>query len=322
MSENQKFPSWDREYAAQRAQAGPRKGQLLRQDVYKNNCEIFRAGGYICESGRVVELPIADPMLDGSIAYKDAFNVNHIAPSAPKTTRNVVNDDCLKVAKEMIDRGLNPCVMNLADAYRACGMYKRGSRAQEESICRATTLSRSLFQFFKAHNGKANRYAEEANVTIKEYAYPMDINFGGIYSPEVTVFRNAEDLYALLEKPYKVGVVSVAALDFNEKHGKNLEYRSSDGFSFTAEGKEIMRNKIRTIYRIALSNGHDSLVAGAFGCGVFRLPSDKVATLFHEILYEKEFENKFTEVVFAILDKTGDDMRFLPFYKFFSNNIY
>lgn len=79
-----------------------------------------------------------------------------------------------------------------------------------------------------------------------------------------------------------------------------------------------MKNKIRTIYRIALSNGHDSLVAGAFGCGAFRLPADKVAALFDEILKETEFKNKFKEVVFAILDKDGENGKFAPFYKSFN----
>lgn len=316
MTKTQKFPSWDRAYAAEQAQIGFRKGQMLRKAVYKSNSAIFCAGGYTTESDKEVELPIDDPMLEGSKAYSECFDVMHITPRVDKLTTSVENDDCLKVAKRLLDRGLNPCLMNLADAYTACGMYKMGSRAQEESLCRATTLSRSLFQYFKARSGAADRYAHEANVSIKEYAYPMDINYGGIYSPEVTVFRNAEDLYSLCDETYKVGIVSVAALDFNEKHGKNLEYRAADG-GFTAEGEAIMRNKIRAIYRIALSNGHDSLVAGAFGCGAFRLPSAKVAQLFSETLNEAEFKNKFVEVVFAILDKDGANGKFAPFYQLF-----
>ena len=144
----------------------------------------------------------------------------------------------------------------------------------------------------------------------------MDINFGGVYSPEVTVFRNASDSYAFLDEPYKVGIVSVAALSFNEKSGKDLQYKNAEG-GFTPEGLEIMKNKIRTIYRLALSNGHDALVAGAFGCGAFRLPVDKVAAMFHEILNEAEFKNKFKEVVFAILDKEGENGKFAPFYQMF-----
>jgi uncharacterized protein (TIGR02452 family) len=177
-----------------------------------------------------------------------------------------------------------------------------------------------LFQFFIPKSGKKDRYAAEANVQLKEkdIAYPMDMNFGGIYSPGVTVFRNAQDMYSLMEEGelFKVGIISVAALDFNEKHGKNLEFKSEDG-GFTEEGVEIMKNKIRTIYRIALSNGHDSLVAGAFGCGAFRLPCDKVAMLFKEILNEEEFNCKFRKVVFAIIHK-DDDMKYEPFYRLFN----
>lgn len=310
------FPTWDRDYALQRATAGPRKGQLLRQDVYKSNSEVFHAGGYVCESGKVVEIPTDDPMLDNTKVYAAPFDVNDILTQCENTVMSTVNADCLLVAKELLDKGYNPCVMNLADAYVACGMYKRGSRAQEESLCRATTLSRSLFQFFKAASGKADRYAKDVNVVIKDYAYPLDLNYGGIYSPNVTVFRNAYDLYSFAEDTYKVGIVSVAALDFNEKHGKNLEYRAEGG-GFTPEGEQIMKNKIRTIYRITLANGHDSLVAGAFGCGAFRLPIDKVAHLFYEIINEAEFKNKFIKVIFAILDQEGKDGKFAPFYELF-----
>lgn len=316
MTTKPKYPAWDREYAQQRAVAGPRKGQLLRQDVYKNNSLIFLAGGYTCESGKVIELPINDPMLDATKVYREPFDVYHIATNNEPTATSVVNEDCLIVAKDMLQRGLNPCVMNLADAYTACGMYKRGSRAQEEALCRATTLSRSLFQFYKPNSGKVNRYAVEANVTIKEFAYPMELNYGAIYTPGVTVFRNTADLFALLEEPYKISIISAAALDFNEKHGKNLEYQSADG-DITPEGIEVMRNKIRTIYRATLDNGHDSLIAGAFGCGAFRLPATTVARLFRETLNEDEFRNKFKEVVFAILDKEGENGKFAPFYQEF-----
>jgi uncharacterized protein (TIGR02452 family) len=310
------FPTWDKVAAAEEATSGKYKSKVVRQKVYANNCDIFKAGGYINQFGNVVNIPIDDPMLDGTKIYREAFDVNDIAAGATETATCTLNADCLAVAKNMLEEGLNPCVMNLADAYIACGFYKRGSSAQEESLCRATTLSRSLFQFFKAKTGKADRYAVEAGVKIKEYAYPMDLNFGGIYSPDVTVFRNGLDHHALLDETYKVGIVSVAALDFNEKHGKNREYQTADG-GISTEGVEVLKNKIRTIFRIALSNGHNALVAGAFGCGAFRLPVDKVAALFHEILNEQEFKNKFTKVTFAILDKEGAKGKFAPFYELF-----
>ena len=76
----------------------------------------------------------------------------------------------------------------------------------------------------------------------------------------------------------------------------------------TAEGMiadhhvEPIKNKIRTIFRIGLAHGHDSLVLGALGCGAFRNPPRHVARLFYEVMDELEFKNKYRRIVFAILD--------------------
>ena len=309
------YPIWDRKYAE--SMVGPYKSGQLRQKVYINNSEVFHAGGYTTESGKDVLLPADDPMLAGTKFYSEEFSVDNVEIRTDKVLTNVVNKDCIAVAKEMLDDGYNPAVMNLADAYAACGHYKQGWRAQEESLCRVSTLSRSLYQYYHAKSGKKDRYANDVNVKIIKAAYPMDINFGGVYSPGVTVFRNADDHYAFLEEPYKVGIISVAALSFNEKSGKDLQYQNADG-GFTPEGLQIMKNKIRTIYRLALANGHDSLVAGAFGCGAFRLPGKEVANLFNDILNEPEFKNRFRKITFAILAKTNSDERFLPFYELFN----
>jgi uncharacterized protein (TIGR02452 family) len=89
---------------------------------------------------------------------------------------------------------------------------------------------------------------------------------------------------------------------------------------------KIEANKIRTIFRIALENNHDSMVLGAFGCGVFRLHSDEVAKLFCDVLNESEFKNRFKKLVFAIYEgkpstrrrnPIGRDGKFAPFYEIF-----
>ena len=65
---------------------------------------------------------------------------------------------------------------------------------------------------------------------------------------------------------------------------------------------EPIKNKIRTIFRLGIANGHDSLVLGALGCGAFRNPPRHVARLFHEVMLEEEFKNKYRHIVFAILE--------------------
>ena len=293
----------------------------IRTEVYKHNQTIFKAWKYEAPSGKTVALPGSrEQLLDATKVYREAVSAAEIPARFADTRTGCANEDCLVVAKVLIDQGLNPAVLNLADAYHACGKYNGGAGAQEESLCRASTLSLTLYQYYN------KTWAEKAGVTLRpDSAYPMDIRYGGIYSPNVTVFRdNQETGFALREEPYKTSIISVAALNFKPDHDhNNLEYRAADG-SFTPEGEQIMRDKIRTIYRIALLGGHDSLVLGAFGCGVFQLKPALVAGLFKQVLDEDEFRGKFHTVVFAMLEgkasprnKVEEDGNFAPFYQQF-----
>ena len=87
---------------------------------------------------------------------------------------------------------------------------------------------------------------------------------------------------------------------------------------------EPVKNKIRTIFKIGLLHGHNSLVLGALECGAFRNPPSHIARLFHEVMKEKEFKNKYRSLLFAILDdhnarlKHNPDGNYLPFVKEFT----
>ena len=293
----------------------------IRTEVYKHNLAIFNAWKYESPSGRIIDLiGSRQQLLDATQFYREAVSAAEIPARHATTRTGCANEDCLVVAKSLIDRGLNPAVLNLADAYHACGMYNSGSGAQEESLCRASTLSLTLYQYYN------KTWAGKAGVPLRPVsAYPMDIHFGGIYSPGVTVFRdNQETGFALREEPYQTSIISLAALNFRPGHKtNNLEYCSADG-GFTPEGKQVMFDKIRTIYRIALLNGHDSLVLGAFGCGVFQLKPELVAQYFKQVLDEDEFHGKFHTIVFAMLEgkatprkKVEEEGDFAPFYQIF-----
>jgi len=59
---------------------------------------------------------------------------------------------------------------------------------------------------------------------------------------------------------------------------------------------------MRGLLWTALTNGHDSIVLGAWGCGAFRNPPNHIALLFQQVLQEPEFRGRFKRVVFAIFD--------------------
>ena len=78
----------------------------------------------------------------------------------------------------------------------------------------------------------------------------MDINYGGIYSPNVNFFRNNIDkYYTLRENPFNCSVISVASLSNRQKNewtNDESKYFDNNGL-LTKEGQEIESNKIRTI---------------------------------------------------------------------------
>ena len=306
--------TWNPDAFFEKASKGTFAAKAARVEVYKNNCEIFQAGAYETVSGKTVELN-PSPMLEGTVVYDSPVDVSRSVALGESPMTGAANVGCLELGRELQLKGFNPVILNLADAYTACGFYERGSNAQEESLCRQSTLSQSLYQYY------GSRQSELSGVPFKGKKYPMDIRCGAIYSPNVTVFRKgSRDGFALMEEPYETAIISCAALDFNERHGKNHEYRAADG-GFTDEGREIMLSKIRTIYGVALAAGHDALVLGAFGCGAFRLRPDLVAEFFREVLFEPAFKNRFRAVTFAILEKSGPESgihgKFAPFYRIF-----
>lgn len=316
---NMTIPTWNTLAEMEKAEKGSFAAKAVRIDVYKNNNAIFAANQYRTEIGNIVDIPGAmDPMLQGTEVFTEPFRLSkyHIISAGGQET-DVLNDDCIRVARKMQKEGMNPAILNLADADIACGLYPGGSKAQEESVCRVSTLSRSLYQYYDEEHAKL------VNVPFVRKAYPLDINYGGIYSPDVTVFRDSANGFTLLDNPYKVSIISVPALNFREKNGRDLEYMSPDG-GFTQEGHKIMLNKIRTIFRIAVFKGHDSLVLGAFGCGAFRLKPYLVSQLFYDVMDEDEFYGRFKSVKFAILEfgpkeGIGINGRFAPFYSRFKS---
>ncbi len=290
-------------------------GNAARLQVFKTNSELFKSWpSYLGDRDEHRKAK----------AYKSEFTVD-VPELSIETETDCVNTDCADVAKALLDEGLNPAILNLASRTSPCGGYHKGTSAQEECLAQMSTLSQSLYAF----GSPKYKHIRESGVPLVEGVYPMDINFGGVYSPCVTFFRhNADSYYALRDETFDCAIVTVASLSNREKNSFTNDERFyfDDAGCLTGEGKAIEANKIRTIFRIALENGHDSMVLGALGCGVFRLHSDEVAGLFRDVLNESEFKNRFKKLVFAIYegkpsprrrDPIGREGKFAPFYEIF-----
>lgn len=279
--------------------------RFMRKEVFQHTVYIVQEGFYYTESGKKVRLPDSSQMADRSVLYFQEIHLNQ-NPICRKTEICVENIDCLLAAKALRKEGYHPAVLNMANRQNPGGGVYNGAGAQEENLFRRTNLHMSLYQFAP--------YARQYGLHPSHTQYPMDWNYGGAYSPDVTVFRGEEPYgYPLLENPYSVDIISVAAMNHPEldQHGM-IASHLVDG----------VKNKIRTILNIGLLHGHDSLVLSAFGCGAFRNPPAHMARLFHEVI-NQEYPDQFAKICFAVLEDHNSvrtdnpEGNYLPFYKEF-----
>lgn len=236
--------------------------------------------------------------------YKEEVRLEPLTGEPFETKVDVVNGDCLEVGKAMIDEGFNPAVLNMANAYRPGGGVMNGARAQEECIFRRSNLFMSLYRYDSQHNLILEKNRDEytsgfVNFGLIEQGYPMDENFGGIYSGDVTVFKDGD--YEWIADVYKTAFISVAALNISRAVRFGGQDYLCNGL-LNDEAIRITKNKIRTIYRIGILHGHDSLVLGAWGCGAFGNPPEQMAQLFMEVLGEDEFKGRYKDIRFAIIE--------------------
>lgn len=199
--------------------------------------------------------------------------------------------DSYEVAKEME----RPLVMNFANAIYPGGGFLSGARAQEESLCRNSTLYASL-----TSKNAYEMYEYNAN-----HLNPIDSDYM-LLSQCVSVFRDED--HELLENPYMVSVMTIPAPNKKRRAAKVKQ----------GELDRVMKDRLRYFLMAAARYGYSELVLGAWGCGAFGHDTKKVAQYFYELFFEEKFKDFFKMVTFAIL---GDDDKCDAFMEIFGDKL-
>ena len=194
--------------------------------------------------------------------------------------------------------GKKICVLNFASAVTPGGGVLRGTTAQEESICRISSLYPALCDeatagaFYKSHLDK-----------IKARQMTRKNTDDCIFTPGVTVLREDTFDCTLLSEDrwYQVDVITCAAPDQRVDQDWNTYYPLLD------EEKQDFLNRWRRILTVAAIHQEDILILGAFGCGVFANRPDVVATAAKQAC--AEFDGCFEGFDFAIPDALGKNYR-------------
>jgi uncharacterized protein (TIGR02452 family) len=149
-------------------------------------------------------------------------------------------------------------------------------------------------------------YRSSLIFTLKLRYYPLG-NRDAIYSPTVIVFReNFGDGHSLmdLQRPGSLPIVSVVSMAAVRR--PEVDQSTQPPSYKCVEDRDLMKDKMRVILRIAAYNKHRKLVLGALGCGAFENPKEEVARCWAEVLQEPEFQGWWERMVFAVLENTNE----------------
>lgn len=169
-----------------------------------------------------------------------------------------------------------PFVMNFANAHSPGGGFMLGASAQEEALCRCSTLFESL---------TGNQAAEMYNYNNTRLS---SVESDYMLLSDVCVFRDHN--CSLLANPFTAGVITVPA-------------PNRMGAAMLTSSKKIaetMMRRIRIMLMIARENNYKNLVLGAWGCGAFRNKPENVAEYFRAVLVDEFYAQYFNEICFAV----------------------
>ena len=201
--------------------------------------------------------------------------------------------------------GRKVCVLNFASATNPGGGVAQGSSAQEEAICRCSSLYFSLVErrmwegFYAPHRAQKN---------------PLH-NDDCIYTPGVTVFKTDAAVPQTLppESWYTVNVLTCAAPNLRERPGNRMN--EGDGEQGVQIGKQALRQlhekRVRRILSIAAAEGNEVVILGAFGCGAFRNPPEIVAEAMKTAV--QAYRPFFQAIEFAVYCPPRDDSNYRVF---------
>ena len=276
--------------------------------IFKDNLiEIFSDTEKLYRSDETLKAAVKNSI--AGTKFYDAENYPALpAKNFDATKISVTKQRTFEAAFQL--RKINPnariAVHNFASATNPGGGVKHGSRAQEESLCRCSTLYPALNtdgnwqRYYKFHRACQNSIYTDAC----------------IFTPEIIAFKSDTDAPQLLPQNewLKVDVLTCAAPNLRARPanlfnpGNNRPAKVSD-----AELLKIHEKRGRHMLTILASNGVEIFVTGAFGCGAFQNNPRVVAQAFKNIL--PEFDGCFKEIVFAIYFTPRETSNFDAFNK-------
>lgn len=202
-------------------------------------------------------------------------------------------------------KGSRVCVHNFASATNPGGGVVRGSMAQEESLCRCSTLYFSL-NTSEMWTGFYDPHREDQN--------PLH-NDDCIYTPEVIVFKADTDRPSMIpeEDWYSVDVITCAAPNLRERPSNMMN--NGDGHKAVKisdrDLQALHEKRLTRVLDIAATKENEVVILGAFGCGAFENNPEVVAKAARNVI--GKYMHAFKVIEFAVYCSPQDDTNYRAF---------
>jgi uncharacterized protein (TIGR02452 family) len=253
----------------------PRSGaqRAERARLAQETLDIIKAGSHAIESSK---------------RRSEFVSASHsLSPPAKPTPGEplieVADEGTLSAAWRFYERGLHAVALNFASWKNPGGGWLGGAQAQEEALARSSALYAAL----TAPGPCADHYQKKKG---KDPLYGDDM----IYSPDVPVLRTEGG--DLLSSPWPLAFISAAA----PNAGVARERGVSD-----AEIEVAYAARAERVLSLAVCRGHDSVILGAWGCGVFKNHPAVCARIWAALLRGK-FCGAFKAVAFPVMGPSAN----------------
>ena len=280
---------------------------MAREDLIK----IFENTVWMCDTNQKLMDKIKN-----SMAYNKVISEKNADDILQNLTHETGKEAEIIVSKKRsfeaasAYRGKHISVLNFASATNPGGGVTKGASAQEECLCRVSTLYKciSASEITEAFHKKHWR-------ALKTGEMDSFYNDDCIQTCNVTVFKSDTAKTVLLPEKdwFDVDVISCAAPNLRRmsQHDKQWKKNVTD-----QELLDIYKKRINRVLDIARYAKSEVVILGAFGCGAFANPPELVAKAMHASIDEHKYY--FETIELAIYCPLRDTSNYEVFAKEFS----
>ncbi len=273
----------------------------------EENIAVFQDTEHRCKTNQRLKEGIARSVAEQKLilewdGVEDAFPGKALEKNRYQRAAKVVVSKKRSFEAASAYRGKRVCVHNFASASNPGGGVTKGSSAQEECLCRCSTLYFCLNTeipwggFYGPH-----RAAQD----------PIH-NDDCIYTPGVIVMKTDEAIPRIMPEQdwYEVSVITCAAPNLRERPSNQMN--SGDGQNAVKlsyeEQVKLHEKRLRRILDVAVVAGEEVVILGAFGCGAFENDPQAVATAASNVI--ADYLHAFETIEFAIYCSPRDEKNF------------